>query len=363
MSPQLLVESLPSLWRTYVRIRYWRRELLTCHAHYFRRGGQHYLCISDKPCPHYLRWANKIDQSEQTLFCLLFQCQYLTIAWDGEKLITLMLSQEIPTFLFDGLSERSDFTPTMYFDAHTEAHIKSVCWYRMDKTHKLTTSQLLSLHNTHQSLFASGRFLSTCLVCGLVVFMLVGVWLDGSSPSDNIQQQPMLVVQDADTIDARSDSLLYLFMFAEWLKGDDEIYAAKYQLELKKSQLEFSTTLARPSTQQTIAIEAFNRQKPINNSLWKADSLLDVVNNTTSLMQVSGEKLQSSISQSFITDHVIMTIRASSNEADIRIRQGWVEDLASLAQLFKRFGVRLTAAHISGLESKINGTLSVAWGG
>jgi len=362
MSPQLFVEPLPSLWRTYFRMHYWQRELLTCHANYFRRGQQYYLCISDKPCPNYLYWADKIDQSEQILFCLLFQCQYLTIAWDGEKLITLMLSQEIPTFLFDGLSERSDFIPTVYFDVHTEAYIKSVGWLRMDKTHKLTTNQLLLLQKAHRKLFSNGRLQSTFLVCGLTFLLLAGIWLYVEYPSQSIQQLPIQVAQEEER-QAISDPLLYLFMFPEWLKREPEIYATNYQLELKKGQLEFSTTLASRSKKQALAVMALNSKDSVDSLLWGAIPLVSVENNMTSLTQISGNELQSSISQSFITNHVVMTIRTNGNEADILIRKGWIEDLASLAQLFKRFDVTLTAAHITGMESQINGTLSVSWGG
>ncbi|MCH8501427.1 MAG: hypothetical protein LAT77_05875 [Aliidiomarina sp.] len=362
MSSQLLVEPVPSLLRAYFRIYSWRRELLNCHTHYFRRGRHRYLCISDKPCPNYLHWADKIDQSKQIIFCLLIRSQYLTIVWDDEKLIALMLSPELPTFLFDGLCARPDFIPTVYFDANTEAEITAVRWHQPNVAQALTTEQLLALQKVPRSLLLNGRY-QLIFFFSFICCLLFGAWFFVKQPARSIQQLPIDIAQATAEKQEARDSLIDLFIFPEWLKQDPEIYATDYQLTLQKGQIEFSTSSTTPLKRQNFAEITMNSPEPIDPWFWKHALLVGVDSSVPLWPQVSGKELQSSISQSFITDHVIMTLRAASNEADIIIRDGWIEDLASLALLFKKLRVTLTAIHITGLESQINGTLSVSWGG
>lgn len=361
MSHQLFVEPVSSLLSAASRAWYWRRELIMCHVRYFRRAGQSYLCISTTPCPHYLRWAERIDSSNQVVFCLVTQNQYLTIAWDGPKLITLMLSEDMPRFLFDGLREKEGFQPVVYVDETASRQLQNDYW-QDESFHTLTPEQVAilgsnyHLHWTFSSSCRTVLIASVVVTLGIILAMLLGgSWSSAEQLEHKVQFLPP---SKPLTYDAFPD----FFLLPERIKSAEQLYHSNYHIELREGILTLAS--ATPLTTAKLV----NPSLP-NSRAHYADiqpvftwTLAEQSDNFERSAGLQASELQSFVSKSFINEHVTMKVDdVASNRAEITIRNGWIEDLATLAYLFQHLGVTLTAASVFGLESEINGALSVSW--
>lgn len=361
MSLQLFVEPVPSLFRAISRALYWRRELITCYVHYLRRAGQGYICISTSPGPHYLRWAERIDSSSQVVFCLVTQNQYLTIVWDGPKLISLMLSADVPKFLFDGLREKQGFQPVVYVDETAARQLQGDYWHS-ESIHFLTQEQVAVLGSDPYFHWAFSSSLRTILICSVVVALgiILAMHLGRSWLSvQHLEQKDQLLPPSQSLT---YDTFPHFFLLPERIKRAEQLYHSNYHIELREGILTLASVKSL-TTDKVVKVSLPNNRalsadiQPVNTWIL-AEQSSDLERNTG----LHSKQLQSYVSQSFINQNVTMQIDDdASNRAEIIIRNGWIEDLATLAFLFQRLGVTLTAASIFGLESEVSGTMSVTW--